>query len=272
MSTSRTSAEQTYKDTSWFTNLLLNADDQIYQTAALKHKASGNQTRWISATITFSIMLAIGVALGSVVSLVQQIRPAVSSQVQSLRESVSSLQAEVSNAATSNAALQSEVERLRVYVLPEGSTGLQDRYDASAEFGGFAKVAGSGMEITFIESTTAEGSDLVMDIDLIATINGLFAAGAKHVGVNGVAVTGTTSIRNAGSAVLVNYEPLRRPIRITAIGDSSLANNFQATDAQVWLNDLSFNYPIQVLVSNRERISIRNTTIPKITYAKRAEK
>ncbi|MEY3407715.1 MAG: hypothetical protein RL038_776 [Actinomycetota bacterium] len=266
------SAEQTYKDTSWFTNLLLDADDHIYETAANKRaEIATPKSNLFSSLLTLAIMLGVGIALGSVISQTRDVRPAAAAQLENLRGSTTELQQEVSASAKTISALQDEIERLRIYVLPDNSQGLQSRYESAAEYGGYSRVSGSGLEIRFLEAADAQGSDLVMDIDVISTINGLFASGATHVAVNGTAVSSLTSIRNAGSAVLIDYEPLKRPIRITAIGPTSLSEKFALTDAKIWLSDLSANYPIQVQLINRNKIRINSASIPKLEYAQRAE-
>ncbi|HKX24847.1 MAG TPA: DUF881 domain-containing protein, partial [Actinomycetota bacterium] len=55
--------------------------------------------------------------------------------------------------------------------------------------------------------------------DLQLVVNALWAAGAEAVAVNGRRVTATTAIRQAGDAVLVNFNAVSSPYRVQAIGD-----------------------------------------------------
>ena len=50
-------------------------------------------------------------------------------------------------------------------------------------------------------------------------VNGLWAAGAEAVAVNGQRLTALSAIRSAGDAILVDYRPLTRPYVVVAIGD-----------------------------------------------------
>ncbi|MEU9842548.1 DUF881 domain-containing protein, partial [Actinomadura sp. NPDC048032] len=59
----------------------------------------------------------------------------------------------------------------------------------------------------------------VYDQDLQVLVNGLWAAGARAIGVNGRRLTPTTAIRAAGEAILVDYRPLGAPYEVTAVGD-----------------------------------------------------
>ncbi|MGW5417585.1 DUF881 domain-containing protein, partial [Actinomadura geliboluensis] len=59
----------------------------------------------------------------------------------------------------------------------------------------------------------------VYDQDLQVLVNGLWAAGAAAIGVNGRRLAPTTAIRTAGEAILVDYRPLTGPYEVTALGD-----------------------------------------------------
>ena len=59
----------------------------------------------------------------------------------------------------------------------------------------------------------------MLDRDLQTVVNGLWAAGAEAVAVNGQRLTALSAIRSAGDAILVDYRPLTRPYVVTAIGD-----------------------------------------------------
>jgi uncharacterized protein YlxW (UPF0749 family) len=59
----------------------------------------------------------------------------------------------------------------------------------------------------------------VLDRDLQAVANALWAAGAEAIAINGQRLGPLTSIRQAGEAVLVNFVPIRSPYRISAVGD-----------------------------------------------------
>lgn len=58
----------------------------------------------------------------------------------------------------------------------------------------------------------------VNDRDLQGIVNGLWAAGAEAIAVNGVRLSSRSPIRSAGEAVLVDFRPLAPPYVITAVG------------------------------------------------------
>ncbi|WP_131743338.1 DUF881 domain-containing protein, partial [Actinomadura roseirufa] len=91
-----------------------------------------------------------------------------------------------------------------------------------------APAAGSGLVVALDDAPRrdrgargARGGDegRVYDQDLQAVVNGLWAAGARAVGINGQRITPTTAIRTAGEAILVDYRPLRGPYEVAALGE-----------------------------------------------------
>jgi len=63
------------------------------------------------------------------------------------------------------------------------------------------------------------GDGRVLDRDLQALVNGLWAAGAEAVSVNDLRLGARTAIRSAGQAVLVDFRPISPPYVVRALGD-----------------------------------------------------
>jgi uncharacterized protein YlxW (UPF0749 family) len=59
----------------------------------------------------------------------------------------------------------------------------------------------------------------VRDADLQDVVNGLWAAGAEAVAVDGQRLTALSAIRSAGESVLVDLRPLSPPYTVEAVGD-----------------------------------------------------
>jgi uncharacterized protein YlxW (UPF0749 family) len=69
--------------------------------------------------------------------------------------------------------------------------------------------------------------NILTDRDVRSVVNELWTDGAEAIAVNDVRLTPTSAIRFAGEAVLVDFEPITSPYRITAIGNADLlATNF----------------------------------------------
>ena len=95
---------------------------------------------------------------------------------------------------------------------------------------GAVAVRGPGVRVVLDDPESVDGelfgderestdADRVLDLDIQLVVNGLWAAGADAVAVNGQRLTSLSAIRNAGPAILVEYRPLVPPYVVEAIGD-----------------------------------------------------
>lgn len=111
---------------------------------------------------------------------------------------------------------------------------------------GMAPAAGPGVRLTLDDGPDAavRGSR-VADDDLRMAVNGLWAAGAEAIAVNGHRLSSRTPIRNAGDAITVDYRSLTPPYVIEAIGDAdALRRGFAASEGGSWLAGLAEHYGV----------------------------
>ena len=127
----------------------------------------------------------------------------------------------------------------------------QKRLEVLRKATGFTKLYGPGIQVTLDDAPNASvgtdsGSGKVLDRDVQAVVNGLWAAGAKGIAVNGQRLTATSAIRNAGEAILVDYRPLSPPYRIVAISESAdvTAGTFRDGVAGLLLEQLTSRYGV----------------------------
>ncbi len=154
--------------------------------------------------------------------------------------------------------LRDETERRRAAALARSAEGRRVRH-ALARAGAAAAAtpaAGDGLVVTLDDAPRgdpddrpgrepAAGDGRVYDQDLQVLVNGLWAAGAEAIGINGQRLTPTTAIRAAGEAILVDYRPLGAPYAVTAVGDPGrLRAAFAGSAADRRLRALSERYRI----------------------------
>ncbi len=95
---------------------------------------------------------------------------------------------------------------------------------------GFVPVRGEGYRVTVTPAPDADETSEIHDQDLRLLVNGLFAAGAEAVAVNGQRMSSTTAIRTSGDAIGVNFVGIAPPYVVEAIGDTrTLAARFVDT-------------------------------------------
>lgn len=119
------------------------------------------------------------------------------------------------------------------------------REQALSMAAGTVSVTGPGLLITITDAPQAGSKGMVIDQDLRQVVNGLWSSGAEAIAINGHRITSRTAIRQAGSAITVNYRSLSAPYRIEAIGDQrDLPARFSSSAGGVWLNYLKNNFGI----------------------------
>lgn len=98
----------------------------------------------------------------------------------------------------------------------------------------------------------------VLDQDLQLIVNGLWAAGAEAVAINGQRLTALSAIRSAGAAILVDYRPLSPPYRIVAIGDPQrLQKRFSDGPGGHDLRYLEDNFGVRASITSGQGLTVQ---------------
>ncbi len=137
-------------------------------------------------------------------------------------------QQEVADArAVQASALRAEISGLDAETLRDVSEELAQSVERLSLVAGAVPVRGPGFVVTLDDAARPDdgGSNFepradteieastVQARDLQILTNSLWEAGAEAVSVNGQRLTSTASIRFAGQAILVDYRPLKPPLR-----------------------------------------------------------
>jgi uncharacterized protein YlxW (UPF0749 family) len=176
----------------------------------------------------------------------------------------------------SNAQLAAQVRSMQQGALSLQNPSLLATTRLWSIAAGVAPVTGPGLRIVLSDAQAAaddpENLDLrVQDVDLQVLVNGLWAAGAEAIAVNGQRVTGTTAIRSAGSAVLVDLVPLVGPYTVDAIGSApDLQTKLARSSAGQHIATLKATYGIGVGISSQSALqmpgsgstSLSSATVP----------
>lgn len=138
---------------------------------------------------------------------------------------------------------------------------------------GAVAVAGSGVRVTLDDAAASgpaahDGSGIILDSDVRRVVNGLFAAGAEAVAVNGQRLTTQTAIREAGGAILVDYRPLSPPYSIDAIGPPALGSAFESGDTGRLFTTEHQLYGLGYTVQDHQRLTLPAAATLVVHYAK----
>ncbi|MEV4640215.1 DUF881 domain-containing protein [Actinoplanes sp. NPDC049548] len=186
-------------------------------------------------------------------------------QVQGRREDTTQLQARADR-------LRAEVAALRERQL--GGAAVARLRDLEAETG-LAPVRGSGARVTVgdgptpIDPVTGERRNeaRVRDTDLQLATNALWAAGAEAIAVNGQRLTATSTIRQAGEAILVDFRPVTTPYQVVAIGPDSLVEDFRDGSAGKFFRALNSKYGMSFDVAEVHGVTLDAATEPSLRQA-----
>jgi uncharacterized protein YlxW (UPF0749 family) len=172
-----------------------------------------------------AVLIGAGLVLGIAAGQTQGSAPAVAAAHKELVDRVQARTKAADDLQKRLEALRSQVDAARAAALEATSAGSAARADLDrlSMLAGVAPVHGPGIKVVVDDapnsSSRGEGSSgRIRDSDLQRLINGLWAAGAEAVSVNGQRLTSLTAVRSAGDAILVAYRPLSPPYEVLAIG------------------------------------------------------
>lgn len=203
-------------------------------------------------TVAAAVVLGFGVAI-SVTNLREAAAPENSPRAQ-LQQRVLESRAHAEDLETQRDETTDQINALQEKVLESGDTGAAERLAAYERATGAVAMSGPGVVLTLNDSaplpaepgTTGGVLNRVTDGDLQVAVNGLWAAGAEAVSINGQRLTSTSAIRRAGDAVLVDFRPLSPPYQITALGDGdALRTTVEGSETGTYLNQLASRFGIR---------------------------
>lgn len=172
------------------------------------------------------------------------------------------------------------IAELQQQVLESGDAGAGDRLAAYERATGAVPMTGPGVVLTVDDSaplpaepgTTGGVVNRVTDGDLQIAVNGLWAAGAEAISINGQRITSTSAIRRAGDAVLVDFRPLAPPYQVTALGDSAeLRSGFEQSQDGTYLSGLSTRFGIRLSWEAGEELTVPARTAATLREASGVE-
>lgn len=242
--------------------------DPGYQAAADARAGLPAVRRRRRVPLTVALSLVAGLVL--VTGVVQLRAPGSDDTAAGLREQVRARTDEVASREQAIVALSEEIAALRDARLTGADDDLLEELAALETVTGARAVTGPGAVYTLDNSLqfknpppgdtrtpeeVAQGQ--VYDVDLQQVTNGLWAAGAEAISVNGHRLTATSAIRGAGEAILVDLRPLAPPYEVQAIGDPArLQTAFATSAAGRYLSSLEQNHGIQVTVRGADDLTV----------------
>lgn len=251
------------------TSMLERPLDPGYAAAAEKRAAQGLPRSTGTRPVLIIWLLVIGLLIGvSTASLRSRDGARVEAREDLIRQ-IEDRQEAADDRGERVQSLQQEIDAATARLDPDLVGAQEGELEASRVSSGLVAVRGPGLRVTLDDApgsrTTADGDPRtstsdegrVRSRDLQLVTNGLWAAGAEAISVNGQRLTSRTAIRFAGEAILVNFRPLTRPYTVEAIGDpEDVQTTFAESSAGSYLTGLHSNYGIETSVTRQEDLRL----------------
>ncbi|MBE1610707.1 DUF881 domain-containing protein [Actinopolymorpha pittospori] len=256
--------------------LVTHALDDGYAAAAARRGSNRTRSRrGMGATVL--VLLVLGLLLTMAALQTRHSAPAVAKEKAELVVRIRN-EAERNDTTRAQAnSLQEEVTRLQNDLLASTVSGqdLRERLDALDVLAGTGRVEGPGLRLLIDDAPTDDvagaqsGDGRILDIDLQQVVNGLWAAGAEAITVNGQRLTALTAIRGADKSITVDYRPLARPYVVEAIGNpDSLEARFTESPGGEWLFNLKAVHHIRLETKAVDKLTLPADSGSNLRYAR----
>ncbi|MEU8135216.1 DUF881 domain-containing protein [Streptodolium elevatio] len=255
-------------------NIMDHSLDEGYAEATARRAVRGEGGA-ISRAPGTRLLVAVGVSLIAVVVTMaaMQVRATAPQAEKERRDLVNRIHTREAEADR----LQDEVESLRDQVDAMQDRNLTPeevkRAELLATTTGADPVEGPGVKVVVDNAEQDAGKDdpnadprqqaeslangRVYDRDLQQVVNGLWAAGAEAIAINGQRLTALSAIRAAGAAILVDNRPLSPPYTALAIGDAkAMRDAFERGPGGVYLRHIGGKYGIRSTIGTEKKIKL----------------
>ena len=241
------------------------AVDPDYARAA----SAGRATRRVGALSAIALVVA-GALFATALVATTRAKPLVTSEIEQLVGYIREAEGHQTALEDQRARLREDVDAIQSAALG-GKGSIPAQSGTVAVISGAVAVTGPGVVILVDDASSSTVDGRVLDQDLRQLVNGLWAAGAEAVSINGHRITTRTAISEAGSAITVDYRSLDRPYRVEAIGDPKrLPADFAATTGGAWWAYLNDNYGLTFEVESSTSLTLPADPGLGLTVARRA--
>jgi uncharacterized protein YlxW (UPF0749 family) len=179
-------------------------------------------------------------------------RASLVARIEDQRARVSRLQERIADLREGNADADRRVRRLN-----EAEQALTPRLRRLGVRTGFTRTRGEGIRVTIKDATSGDLDGTVRDEDLALLADGLWAAGAEAVAINGQRLTALSAIRTSGVPIEVNGVGIASPYTVLAIGDkATMQASLMDTSSGIAFDGLSRRFGFTYELQNEDQMSL----------------
>ncbi|MGH3472594.1 MAG: DUF881 domain-containing protein [Nocardioidaceae bacterium] len=254
------------------TQVMTNTLDEDYQVVAQRKRGDTRRPRrhqgiWV-------VCIIFGLMVGVSILKTERGKPEAALQRQQLVNGIHTRADRLTDLHTDLSRVQAQVTRLQQSAATAATRAhqLSTQMQALQMSAGTIGVTGPGVVVTVDNAAASLGSGnggVILDKDLQALANGLWASGAEAISINGRRLTSLSAIRKAGQAITVNYRSLTPPYVVTAVGnpDTLPAKFLETAGGQAW-QALHANFGIRFNIVANGNVTVPGAPHPLLTYAR----
>jgi uncharacterized protein YlxW (UPF0749 family) len=246
--------------------------DPGYAAAAERRRLAGAEpSRPLGRAVLVLVLVLIGLLTAAAVLTLRAPQPEAASAKTALLERIRSETTAADKRQSTNDALRVSNDKAQASLLRLQARGsLADEIQLLGTVSGSLAVQGPGLKVTLHDAPgsaptadenprqqdqSAQGR--VLDRDLQTVVNGLWAAGAEAISINGQRLTALSAIRSAGEAILVDFRPLSPPYVVSAVGPpDSMRATFADGAGGRYLHSLADNFGIESDITPSSSLSL----------------
>jgi uncharacterized protein YlxW (UPF0749 family) len=223
---------------------------------------SAHSTKRNRLTRIFLFFLIVVIAFASTISLFFLREAHSNTGKNGLISQIEKINSNLDEIGTENNSMESKINA--IHLDSDKIKKMNDLFSASAMSAGVSSLKGQGVRLNIDDSSSVTK---ISYWDLQVILNQLFSSGAEAVSINSYRITNLSSIREGGSAIIVNYNEINSPFVIDSIGDPyNLKQGLYASSSGGALNSLSSS-GVDISLQDSFGIKIPNAQV-SLEYAK----
>ncbi|MBB2891733.1 DUF881 domain-containing protein [Flexivirga oryzae] len=262
-------------------NLMQAPLDPGYRAAADRRRAEGKPAAvGLRSPLLIVTLVVIGLCLAVAAHALRVPQAASDKRRTELIDGIKARQSTIDADSRTINSTRKQINALQAKALQhQNDTSLADRLRTLEVTTGAGAARGPGLVLTVDDApgsgTDAEGNPRtdtsntgrLTSTDLQIIVNGLWAAGAEAVSINGQRIASQTAIRFAGEAILVNFRALSPPYAISVIGGPKLADRFRGDAGGAYLRALVSGYDIRENLASKTSVAVPAAATAPLVHA-----
>lgn len=250
--------------------------DEDYAHVSQKRARTGSSSKAHPGAVGLVVLALFGALVGTAAVQTSRNSGETATSRQSLVTQVNARKAQLADQRATIASLTASVAALQNSNLDATTQGraVKARLSRLGVTTGSVAAVGPGIKVVVDDAPNAtQDNQTVLDQDLQKLVNALWAIGAEAVSINGQRLTNLTAIRQAGSAITVNFVSLRRPYTVSAIGNEKqmAAKLLDTEGGKTWLT-LRASFGLKFDVESEDSMTVPAAKSLTLRHARQPER